>query len=216
VALPVLGGSVGDLRIAPELRFYATKSRLTLALRAATGLLFPRNYARDTSSSSLPTVDQQILLFRGLFSGGPFSNRGYAFQGVNPRQAFLLSNDPGVPCSGQTPGSDTDPRCLRPLGGLTSWELSAELRFPLTFLSPLGAVAFVDSSDVELGRARYRFGDPHLAPGLGLRYPTPIGPVRLDLGFRVLQAFGKERPQGTPPTLFGAPLTLQLAIGQAF
>jgi outer membrane protein assembly factor BamA len=216
VALPVLGGSVGDLRVAPELRFYATKSRLTLALRAATGLLFPRNYARDTSSNSLPTVDQQILLFRGLFSGGPFSNRGYAFQGVNPRQAFLLSNDPGVPCSGQTPGSDTDPRCLRPLGGLTSWELSAELRFPLTFLSPLGAVAFVDSSDVELGRARYRFGDPHLAPGLGLRYPTPIGPVRLDLGFRVLQALGKETPQGTPPTLFGAPLTLQLAIGQAF
>ncbi len=216
VALPVLGNSVGDLRITPELRFYATKSRLTLAIRAATGLLFPRNYARDTSTNPLPTVDQQILLFRGLFSGGPFSNRGYAYQGVNPRQPVLLSNDPGVPCSGQTPGSDTDPRCLRPLGGLTSWELSAELRFPLTFLSPLGAVAFVDASDVELGRARYRIGNPHLAPGLGLRYPTPIGPVRLDLGFRVLQALGTEQPQGTPPTLFGAPLTLQLAIGQAF
>jgi outer membrane protein assembly factor BamA len=216
LALPALGSSVSDLRIAPEARLYVTKSHLTLALRAASGLLFPRNYGSTAGVANPSTADQQILLFRGFFSGGPFSNRGYAFQGVGRRSPFLISDDPGVPCSTATAESLTDPRCLRPIGGLTSWEASAELRFPIQFVAPLGGVLFVDASDVELGRAQYRFDRPHLAPGVGLRYPTPIGPVRLDLGFRLLEALGKEQPQGTPPTLLGAPLTLQLAIGQAF
>jgi len=219
-ALPVLGGSVSDLRLRPEARFYVTKSNLTLALRAATGLLFPLNYFRAGSvdaNGNVITADQQVLLFRGFFSGGPFSNRGYAFQGVGARQAFLPSNDEDVPCSTRsTTDASRDPRCLRPLGRLSSWELSLELRFPIGFLSPLGAVLFVDASDVRLGRAEYSFATPHLAPGVGLRYPTPIGPIRLDLGVRLLEVLGREEPEGSSPTLFGAPVTLQLAVGQAF
>jgi outer membrane protein assembly factor BamA len=221
VALPVLGGSVSDLRIRPEARFYVTKTRLTLALRAATGLLFPGNYfpvgSAGTSPEGVSTADQQVLLFRGFFSGGPFSNRGYAFQGVNRRLPFLPSNDPGVPCSAADLDSVTDPRCLRPIGALTSWELSFELRFPLRWLAPLGAVLFVDASDVRLGRADYSLDSTHLSPGAGLRYPTPIGPIRLDLGVRLLDALGGPKPEGSlSPTLFGAPVTLHLAVGQAF
>jgi len=219
-AVPVLGGSVSDLRLRPEARFYFTKTNLTLAVRGATGLLFPGNYfpkdAPGTSGGNVLTPDQQVLLFRGFFSGGPFSNRGYAVQGINKLQPFLPSNDPGVPCGAQTGGADTDPRCLRPVGGLTSWEMSLELRFPVSVLAPLGAVLFVDASDVRLGRAEYSFASPHLAPGFGLRYPTPIGPVRLDVGLRVLELLDKETPEGSPPTLFGAPLAVHLAVGQAF
>ncbi|HEU4582408.1 MAG TPA: POTRA domain-containing protein [Polyangiaceae bacterium] len=221
VAVPTLGGSLTDLRLYPEARFYVTKSKLTLAFRAATGLLFPLDYfpAETVANNNglVPTADQQVLLFRGFFSGGPFSNRGYAFQGVGGRQPFLPSNDRGVPCS--TAEMDTainDPRCLRPVGRLTSWEVSLELRFPIQFLAPLGAVLFLDSSDVRLGRAEYSLATPHLSPGVGLRYPTPIGPIRLDAGLRVLEVLGKEEPNGASPTLFGAPVSLQLAVGQAF
>jgi outer membrane protein insertion porin family/translocation and assembly module TamA len=94
--------------------------------------------------------------------------------------------------------------------------MSLELRFPVSALAPLGAVLFVDASDVRFGRAEYSFESPHLAPGLGLRYPTPIGPVRMDVGFRVLEYLDKEKPQGSPPTLFGAPVAVHLAVGQAF
>jgi outer membrane translocation and assembly module TamA len=217
VALPVLGGSVSDLRVRPETRFYVTKHSLTLAVRASTGLLFPRNYgpALDPNSPRYAD-DQQTLLFRGFFSGGPFSNRGYAFQGVGRHERLVLSTEGGVRCGGTDLTVAVDPRCLRPIGGLTLWEASIELRFPLKFLSPLGAVVFLDSSDVRSGRADYGIDTPHLAPGLGLRYPTPVGPVRLDLGFRLLEALGSEKPQGSPPEIFGAPLTLQLAVGQAF
>jgi outer membrane protein assembly factor BamA len=220
-ALPALAGNVTDVRLRPEARFYVTKSKLTLALRAETGLLFPLNYfpagsAGRNSAGDISTADQQVLLFRGFFSGGPFSNRGYAFQGVNQREAFLPTNSQGVPCSAKDPNSFTDDRCLRPVGGLTSWELSFEMRFPIRFLSPLGAVLFVDASDVRFGRAEYSLATPHLAPGLGLRYPTPIGPVRLDVGLRVLEVLGKEEPEGSSPTFFGAPVTIHLAVGQAF
>ena len=212
VALPVLGGTVSDVRVRPEARFYVTKSKLTLAVRATTGLLLPRNYELSEVTSPRHGVDQQILLFRGFFSGGPFSNRGYAYQGVGLHEPLVFSTEGRVRCGVQS----TDPRCLRPVGGLTLWEASVELRFPLGFLSPLGAVVFLDSSDVRSEALDYGIGTPHLAPGVGLRYPTPVGPVRLDLGFRVLEALGREQPQGTPPELFGAPLTLQLAVGQAF
>jgi outer membrane protein assembly factor BamA len=205
VAVPVVGGSVSDVRVRPEMRFYVTKSRLTLAVRGTTGLLFPRGYDAD---------DKQTILFRGFFSGGPFSNRGYAFQGVGPHGTLPLTSDGGVRCN--TNAVVVDPGCLRPLGGLTLWEASVELRFPLRFLDPLGMVVFLDSSDVRPGRADYGIGTPHLAPGIGLRYPTPVGPVRLDVGLRVLEALGSEEPQGSPPELFGAPLTLHLAVGQAF
>ncbi len=222
-ALPVLAGTVSDLRLRPEARFYITKRKLTLAFRAATGLLFPRNYSAPDSgagaaeSRQIPTTDMQVLLFRGFFSGGPFSNRGYALQGVNGRQPFLPTNDPGVPCSNDDPvGALADERCLRPVGGLTSWELSLELRFPVGVFDPLGAVLFVDASDVRLGRAEYSLDDPHVAPGIGLRYPTPIGPVRLDLGVRLLELLDREQPENTAPRLFGAPMTLHLAVGQAF
>jgi outer membrane translocation and assembly module TamA len=214
VALPALGGSVSDLRVRPEARLYVTKRQLTLAVRVATGLLFPRNYgsgAEDATSFD----DQQKLLFRGFFSGGPFSNRGYAFQGVGRHAPLALSTDPGIRC-GNASDPSPDTRCLRPIGGLTLWEASVELRFPMRFVDPLGAVLFLDSSDVRAGRAEYRFEAPHLAPGVGLRYPTPVGPVRLDLGFRILEALGREEPEGSPPYLFGAPLTLHLAVGQAF
>lgn len=223
-ALPVLGGSVSDLRLRPEARFYVTKRKLTLAFRAATGLLFPGNYSAASTQATDPapriaTADMQVLLFRGFFSGGPFSNRGYALQGVNDRQPFLPTNDPGVPCSndpGERAAGLVDERCLRPVGGLTSWELSLELRFPIGVFAPLGAVLFVDASDVRLGRAEYSFDESHLAPGVGLRYPTPIGPVRLDLGVRLLDLLDRESSDTAAPTLFGAPMTLHLAVGQAF
>jgi outer membrane protein insertion porin family/translocation and assembly module TamA len=216
VALPALGGSVSDLRIRPEARFYVTKANLTLALRATTGLLFPRDYGiGETSEQSAD--DQQALLFRGFFSGGPFSNRGYSFQGVGEHAPLLFSTAVGVRCTVTgTPLEEIDPRCLRPIGGLTLWEMSLELRFPLGLLAPLGAVLFLDASDVRPGRAEYSHDKPHLAPGFGLRYPTPIGPVRLDVGFRVLEFLGEEQPQGNPPYVFGAPIALHLAIGQAF
>jgi outer membrane protein insertion porin family/translocation and assembly module TamA len=224
VAVPVLGGNVTDVRIQPEVRGYVTKHRLTLAVRATTGLLFPQNYG-NTLNGRVNNVltpeqirDQQKLLFRAFFSGGPFSNRGYPVNGVGPHYVLGYLGNPGQRCvamAGQA-AEDVNPSCLRPVGGLTLWELSVELRFPLAFLEPLVGALFLDSSDVREKELAYGLSDPHLSPGFGLRYPTPIGPVRADFGLRLFEALGKEDRQGTPPTLLGAPITISFAVGEAF
>ena len=66
-----------------------------------------------------------------------------------------------------------------------------------------------------------------MAGGPGVRYESPVGPIRLDLGIRVprAQAWGERDlpadnshgpPPGQQPELFGLPAALQLAIGDAF
>ena len=76
------------------------------------------------------------------------------------------------------------------VGGLTLWESSAELRFPIAL--PLGGVFFLDASDVSNEIGGLRFTRPHLSAGFGLRYATPVGPARVDIGYRIrcAQVFG--------------------------
>ena len=77
---------------------------------------------------------------------------------------------------------------------------------------------FTDTSDVAPRRLMFRFNRPHLALGTGLRYDTPVGPVRFDLGYRVpgLQAPAGAPDEGTPGTIFGVPLAASFGIGEAF
>jgi outer membrane protein insertion porin family/translocation and assembly module TamA len=58
----------------------------------------------------------------------------------------------------------------------------------------------------------------HLSAGFGLRYDTPVGPIRLDLGYRIpgLQAPVGAADEGTPSSIFGLPLALSFGIGEAF
>jgi outer membrane protein insertion porin family/translocation and assembly module TamA len=223
VAGYIFGGSASDVRIQPEARVYTPISKtVTLATRLTTGFLFPGNYGAtiQEGASYDPTDpvalrDQQLLLLRAFFSGGPISNRGYPYRGVGPQGilGFLLPNT-GAACT------DVNNRdCLRALGGLSLWEASVELRLP--FIGALGTALFLDASDVSRDTATIRLNYPHLSAGVGFRYGTPIGPVRLDLGYRVpyMQKVGEKNlpeTEGIQPTVFGAPMAISFALGEAY
>jgi outer membrane translocation and assembly module TamA len=81
-------------------------------------------------------------------------------------------------------------------------EGSVELRFPL--FGDFGAVLFVDFGNVFLSSFTYRLGDLRYAVGPGLRYNTPVGPVRLDVGIIVDRRADED---------FGR---IEFSIGQAF
>jgi len=104
--------------------------------------------------------------------------------------------------------------CRLPLGGFTLWEASVELRFPMG--GPVEGALFTDGSDVSPQPLlfRWRF---HISSGFGLRYVTPIGPVRLDVGYRIpgLQAHDSSG-EGTPTSILGAPIAVSFGIGEAF
>ncbi|MEM1022057.1 MAG: BamA/TamA family outer membrane protein [Myxococcota bacterium] len=131
---------------------------------------------------------------RRYFSGGAQSHRGFP----NRRLAPSIEDDDGD---------------ITPLGGEHELELSIELRQDLfqLFGNTLGIVAFVDGADVAQGLRDLEVPNLHWAPGLGLRYETPVGPVRFDIGYRVNR--GEDvRPVSGPVDR----LAWHLAIGQAF
>lgn len=224
-----VGGDVRDLRVTPEVRTYIPMgSKLTLALRASTGLLFPFNWGSTVADGpdDLPVTsdraawvrDTQISLFRSYFAGGPNSNRGYAQRGIGPHGIIpffvpdVQAPDLALACE-ENPNAT---RCLLPLGGRTLWELSAELRFPIW--GDLHGATFCDAADVAPKLMQFRFNRPHLSCGLGARYATPVGPIRFDLGVRIpgLQTLGSDAGEAIPPELLGLPIAIALSIGEAF
>ena len=234
-----VGGDAQDVKVQPEVRAYLPLSkRTTLAARGTIGLLFAGNYGDTVESNALtgergPSAtraewirDIQIMFLRGFFSGGAGSNRGYAAREIGPHGNVPFYNhgqssdelgEGEVDCDA-LPSSPTYSAavCDLPLGGFTLWEAGLELRYPVS--GALSGTVFTDASDVSPRPLSFRFNRPHLSVGAGLRYDTPVGPVRFDLGFRVpgLQAPKDAADEGVPGTIFGAPLAASFGIGEAF
>lgn len=246
-----LGGDAQDVRVQPEARAYAPISkRLTLAARGAFGFLFPFSYGdslrteptedplQSRAFSNQRNRDLQLLYFRGLFSGGPSSNRGYVLRGVGPRGIAPFHIGGATTqlrdCVGRVAGGGgvsgasaqvaqiqpVDPNlCGVPLGGLSSWESSVEVRAMITELFSMSF--FLDASDVTRDRLTLRLDYPHLSTGTGFRYDTPVGPVRFDVGYAIpgAQRIGGEldpTTEGQPASILGVPIAVNIAVGEAF
>ena len=226
-----IGGDARDWKLQPEARAYLPVSRrVTLALRGTIGLLFPLNYGSSIEPDALTKTpgtvsrsdwvrDLQIMFLRGFFSGGAGSNRGYLPREIGPHGIVPFFN-PGqtstqitIQCAPDSATLATS-ICHLPLGGFTLWEASVELRFPIG--GPIEGTVFVDGSDVAPRKFLFRWR-PHLSTGMGLRYATPIGPVRLDVGYRIPGMQAPTSPdEGVPLAILGAPIAISFGIGEAF
>jgi outer membrane protein assembly factor BamA len=97
-------------------------------------------------------------------------------------------------------------------GGIRRWEGSLELRVPLG--GDFGVTLFGDVGDVSRGTA-IRFSHLNTATGLGLRYYSIIGAIRLDAAWRIpgLQRAGVEQE---PIKISVEPSAMHLTIGESF
>ncbi len=246
-----LGGNARDVRVVPEVRGYLPLGRrVTLAARASVGFLWAFNYgsyvkgldaeakrAQENPSTYKPPPDSvenntdiEVVYFRGLFSGGPGSNRGFPVRGIAPHGQVPFLNPQtaqsqvSISCQ---PGSMTagDASCAIPIGGFSLWESSVELRFDVS--GPFGVAAFCDAGDVSAQEVDIRLDHLHLSCGGGVRYETPVGPLRLDVGYRVppLQVIGYANEaalsqalptEGVQPNTFYVPLAIAFGLGEAF
>lgn len=101
-----------------------------------------------------------------FFSGGGGSVRGYGYKSIGVLTAGVLT------------------------GGLSQFEMSAELRFRAT--DTLGVVAFADAGTVGSALAP-NFSTLRYGAGFGVRYFTGLGPIRLDIAFPLNRRPGDPR-----------------------
>jgi outer membrane protein assembly factor BamA len=142
-----------------------------------------------------------IPISESFFSGGGSTLRGFSLNGAGPQREVSV-----CPAS--------DPACTDtiavPVGGTELVIFNSELRFPLGISLPvvggsLGGAAFYDGGNIYSNvRFSDTFSDFTHTVGFGLRYKTPIGPVRADIG-HLLNA-----PPGVKTTQFF------ITLGQAF
>jgi outer membrane protein assembly factor BamA len=134
-----------------------------------------------------------------FYAGGANSVRGYGENLLGPR---ILTIDPaklisGAGCTTASIASGTcDPNghtdsshvagndfTALPTGGTSLIEGSIEYRFPFLMTNLQGAV-FVDAGFVGAGSSAFTNGKAAVTPGFGVRYLSPVGPIRVDLGIR--------------------------------
>lgn len=171
-----------------------------LAGRVKLGVV--RALAGTNRTLGLPADTTEFVLHprKLFFSGGSQSVRGYGENQLGPR---ILTIDPARltdtslanpcttaqlvsgTCNPNAPGIRARDFQPRPLGATALAEASVEYRFPIRFVEGLTGAVFVDGAIIGTRRFKDLFSTTGaVTPGFGLRFNTPAGPVRLDLGVR--------------------------------
>jgi outer membrane protein assembly complex protein YaeT len=170
-----LGGQVGYMKTYVQIfsfRRLPGTQRVIFATRASLGLAdgFEREVEpRGPDGAPLPgppeTVEDLPASER-FFAGGDTTIRGF-----------------GLDLVGTTGPSGTIGTNGFPTGGNAVLILNGELRFPLR--GDFGGVVFVDGGNVYRRVTEFDLGDLRGAAGIGLRYRSPFGPIRIDVGFKM-------------------------------
>jgi len=132
-----------------------------------------------------------VPLSERFTAGGESSNRAYALDllGTACLDPSSSSCHPTLILIDDVKGTGTK---IAPIGGSGLLITNAEYRFPI--FSSVGGTLFVDAGNVFADTA-IRFGDIRYGVGTGIRYLSPVGPVRFDIGYKLKrQLIGCENP----------------------
>jgi outer membrane protein insertion porin family len=143
-----------------------------------------------------PFSGSRVPLSEAFFTGGGNTLRGFPLDGAGPQRQVQV-------CSS---GSSTDCSYIQvPSGGNELLLLNSEARIPLPLKKGLGMVVFYDGGNVFPRVGFHDFTSLYTNNvGLGLRYATPVGPVRIDVGHNLNPVAGVQSTQ------------YFISIGQAF
>jgi outer membrane protein insertion porin family len=179
-----LGSSANFTKLFGQYAYYKPVHSVVLANSVRLGLASP------FAGSFVPTSQ----LF---FSGGGTSLRGFPIDEAGPQRL--------VPFCNVLQGQSGCVNVTVPVGGRQLFILNSEARFPLKIAKPLGGVIFYDGGNVYSAINFNNFVNNYSnTVGIGLRYSTPIGPVRIDVGRNLNPVPGIN------------PLQYYITLGQAF
>ena len=123
-----------------------------------------------------PFAGSEVPVSSKFFAGGGSTLRGFPLDGAGPQEIIPVCANPSVP--------STCTKITVPQGGNELLILNTELRYPLDFIKDgLGIVTFYDGGNVFPSIGFHDFTSLYSNNvGIGLRYATPVGPIRIDVG----------------------------------
>ena len=179
-----LGSSANFAKLLGQFAFYKPVHSVVFANSIRLGL------AKQFANSFVPTSQ----LF---FSGGGTSLRSFPIDEAGPQRL--------VPFCSVLQGQSGCVNVTVPVGGRQLFILNSEVRFPLHIMKNLGGVVFYDGGNVYSAINFPNFINHYTNTlGFGLRYATPIGPIRIDIGHNL------NPVPGLNPTQY------YITVGQAF
>jgi outer membrane protein insertion porin family len=135
-----------------------------------------------------PFSGSMVPLSQRFFTGGADSLRGFPINGAGPQRPVSVCSNPS--------DSTTCTVISVPVGGNMLFILNSEARFPLKVINNLGGVFFYDGGNVNSNiNFRQLIDDYTSTVGIGVRYRTPVGPVRFDVGYRLTNVPGVKATQ---------------------
>lgn len=187
------GSDFGYIRLLGEFSAYHDPFRgVVIATRLRPG------WARATGA---PGTGLGLHPQKRFFGGGPNSVRGYAHYRLGPklltvnaaRTLALPLDERGAGCTAQeinagvcdvTALARKHPGALdvRPVGGAALLEGNIEVRFPV-WPDKLSGATFLDFGQVWQGHDDISIAGLSWTPGVGMRYLSPVGPIRIDVGY---------------------------------
>jgi translocation and assembly module TamA len=179
-------GFRASLRISPEVSRVSGKTSTYARIQADASIYQPLGekivLAARARIGSIPGTDiANIAPSRRFYAGGGGSVRGFGYQQIGPRNSL------GEPSGGRA---------------LSEFSLEARVKTGL-FGGALSVVPFIDAGAVDRG-AMPRLTDIRYGAGLGLRYQSGFGPIRIDVGTPLKRRTGESR------------IAVTVSLGQAF
>jgi outer membrane protein assembly factor BamA len=182
--------------------YYRVGRKGVLALHGRAGIVRAIRSTGTALGLASGQGDDVLHPSKRFYAGGSQSVRGLGENQLGPRAltipASKLITIAGCDTSIATVASTCNPNgalasdtslaledrdfTTRPLGGTSVLEANVEYRFPIW--RALGGVGFVDAALVgSAGLRSIAKGNGAVTPGVGIRYKSPVGPIRVDVGY---------------------------------
>ncbi|OFV82632.1 MAG: hypothetical protein A2Y78_07185 [Acidobacteria bacterium RBG_13_68_16] len=173
-----------------------------LAFSLRGGAIGPRNPKPDQPDNLQVPVNVRF------YAGGRATHRAFPIDLLGiPNETLGCTTLPDMTCK--------EPVSVVAVGGSGQLITNLEWRFPI--FSVLGGTMFVDGGNVWPAWRAIRVGQMRWGGGIGLRVDTPVGPIRLEYGWKFKpETYLFKNPEGPPSLVRESPGELFFSFGNAF
>ena len=177
-AFPILDATGDFLKVFLQQTQYVNLGRPgVVAASLRVGGIQPFRHLRSDDAEVPPGLpNRDVFIDERFFAGGGTTHRAYGRDDLGVRGQTLFPRP-------------TDPTQFAPVGGNGLLLFNLEYRFPVA--GPVQGVVFYDAGNVWADWRSITVGGVKSGAGIGARYLSPIGPFRLDLGWKLAPESGE-------------------------